>query len=127
VSLQPTVWLTRQNRRVDYYLYPWPVEIFNGAPFDWLGPVITFLGSVLLFAGSLIVMWRTNKAGDRRAAAERQYQQERDYRLFQRDTLLRVVDEIVQGFGEIWGRFVEERLHPKQLRQNAIEPIAIER
>jgi hypothetical protein len=33
---------------------------------DVAGPVLTFCGSVLLFAGSMIVLWRTNKAADRR-------------------------------------------------------------
>lgn len=53
---------------MDYWVYPWPVEIINeAAPSAWFAPVLTFLGSVVLFAGSLFVMWRTN-----RAAFERQ-------------------------------------------------------
>jgi hypothetical protein len=113
-------------RSVDYYLYPWPVEIVNQASFwEWLGPVLTFLGSVLLFAGSIYVMWRTNQAGDIRAAAERENQRERDFRLFQRDALLRIGDEVVQGAIETWEQFGAIRADSTPLRDGAFAPIDV--
>jgi hypothetical protein len=105
-----------------YWVYPWPVEIVNEASASsWLGPVLTFLGSVLLFAGSLIVLHRTNQAADRRAADERQNERERDFRLFQRDVLLRLGDEVVEAAIETWDQFVEVRHSPDPLTD---EPFA---
>jgi hypothetical protein len=60
----------------------------------WLGPVLAFGGSVLLFIASMITLWRTNKRADRRAA-----------RLWQRDTLLRLADEVVQAGSEAYDEY----------------------
>jgi hypothetical protein len=62
----------------------------------WLGPVLTFCGSVLLFIAAMITLWRTNNAADWRAAQERQNERDRDFRLWQRDTLLPLGYEIVE-------------------------------
>lgn len=91
---------------MDYWVYPWPIEIVSEeSVWTWLGPVLAFLGSVLLFAGSLIVMWRTNQTADRRAAQDRENERERDFRLFQRDKLLRLGDEIVEAAIEVGHQF----------------------
>jgi hypothetical protein len=120
------MWGSRwDTRRVDYYywVYPWPVEIVNEASvWTWLGPVLTFLASVLLFTGSLIVLWRTNKAADRRAAEERQNERDRDFRLFQRDTLLRLGDETVEAAIETFDeyekiRYSQQPLPPEPFRE----------
>jgi hypothetical protein len=99
-----------------YWLYPWAIRIVSeGSVWAWLGPVLTFVGSVLLFAGSLLVMSRTNKAADRRAEQERQSQRERDYRLFQRDKLLSIGDDIVEAAIETWDQFRKLRNSPDPL------------
>lgn len=63
----------------------------------WLAPLLTLFGSLILFVGSLIVVWRTNVAADNRAARARQNELDRDFRLWQRDTLLPLGDHIVQA------------------------------
>jgi hypothetical protein len=123
---------------VDYYwVYPWPVEIVNQeSMWTWLGPVLTFLGSVLLFAGSLIVMRLTNKAADqraaeerqaadRRAAEERQNERERDFRLFQRDKLLDLGDEIVEAAIETFEQFCKIRNSPNHLPEEPFGEIDV--
>ena len=107
-----------------YWVYPWPVEIVNDpSAWTWLGPVLTFFGSVLLFVGSLIVLRRTNRAADRRAAKDRQNQRDRDFRLFQRDTLLGLGDEIVEGAIETWDQFVKIRISRDPLPEDAFAVI----
>lgn len=104
-----------------YWVYPWPVEIVHDASaWTWLGPVLTFLGSVLLFVGSLIVLHRTNQAADHRATQERKNERERDFRLFQRDTLLRLGDEVVEAAIETWDVFVKLRNSFDPCRRDAL-------
>jgi hypothetical protein len=109
-----------------YYVYPWPVEIVNEASvWTWLGPVLSFFGTLLLFTGSIIVLWLTNKAADWRAAEERKNQRERDFRLFQRDTLLRLGDEIVEAAIETWDQFVKIRHSQASLQERPFEAIDV--
>ncbi|ORV09831.1 hypothetical protein AWB95_16490 [Mycobacterium celatum] len=87
--------------------------------------MLTFFGSVLLFVGSLIVLQRTNDAADRRTAEDRQNERQRDYRLFQRDTLLRIGDEVVEAAIETWDQFVTIRNSPAPLRDEPFKEIAV--
>lgn len=52
---------------MNYWVYPWPIEIINEASFwAWLGPVLGLIGSALLFVGGLIgVGWTNKNAGQR--------------------------------------------------------------
>lgn len=70
--------------------------------------VWVWLGPVLLFIASMITVFWTNRAADKRAKKDRenadnraredrQNERERDFRLWQRDTLLRVAEEIIQA------------------------------
>ena len=63
----------------------------------WLAPVLAFCGSVLLFGGSMFGVWWTNRAASHRAIQERENERERDFRLWQRDQLLRIGDEVIQA------------------------------
>ncbi len=52
---------------MDYWVYPWPVEIINEtSQWAWLAPVLGLIGSGLLFIGGLIGVWWTNNNADRR-------------------------------------------------------------
>jgi hypothetical protein len=107
-----------------YWVYPWPVEIVSEASvWTWLGPVLSFFGTVLLFTGSLLVMRLTNRAADRRAAEERQNERDRDFRLFQRDKLLHLGDDIVEAAIETWDQLVKIRNSPDPLPENAFQEI----
>jgi len=91
---------------VDYWVYPWPVEIINEAsPWAWLVPVGALIGSALLFVGGLTGIYLTNKAGaarsksegeaaEGRAKMEIEATREKDFRNWQRDNLLRLATEI---------------------------------
>jgi hypothetical protein len=113
------------TERVNYYwIYPWPIRIVNEeSVWTWLGPVLAFLGSVLLFAGSLYVMSRTNRAADHRAAQDRRNERERDYRLFQRDKLLSIGDDIVEAAIETWDEFRNLRNSPDPLSGEPFQDI----
>jgi hypothetical protein len=46
---------------MDYWVYPWPVEIVNeGSQWAWLAPILSLIGSALLFGGGLYGVFRTN-------------------------------------------------------------------
>lgn len=90
----------------------------------WLAPVLAFCGTVLLFCGSLFTLWRTNRAADRRATDARQTERQRDYRLWQRDTLLRVSEEIVDAAmaaNEIYYEMLHEGYDPDQKPLEAVD------
>jgi hypothetical protein len=88
---------------MDYWLYPWPVEIINEASFwAWLGPVLGLIGSGLLFVGGLIGVGWTNKNADRRhweqlAATKAEGRADR---AAQRNDRLR--EEVANLLGERW-------------------------
>jgi hypothetical protein len=63
----------------------------------WLAPVLAFVSSLILFGGSMFGVWWTNRTADRRASEGRQNERERDLRLWQRDTLLRLGYEALQA------------------------------
>ena len=52
---------------MDYWVYPWPVDIVNEASdWVWLAPILGLVGSSLLFIGGLIgVAWTNRNAGQR--------------------------------------------------------------
>lgn len=107
-----------------YWAYPWPVEIVTEESiWTWLGPVLAFVGTILLFAGSLIVMRLTNNAADRRAADDRQNQRERDFRLFQRDKLLNLGDQVIEAAIETWDQLVKIRNSPDPLSDGAFREV----
>lgn len=83
------------------------VELIQHASvWAWLTPALQFIGTLVLFAGSMIVLWRTNKSADRRAEDSLHNERARDFRLWQRDTLLRlgseVVDASIHAHDEAW-------------------------
>jgi hypothetical protein len=52
---------------MDYWVYPWPVEITNEASqWAWLAPVLGLIGSGVLFIGGLVGVCWTNNNADRR-------------------------------------------------------------
>ncbi|WAI52978.1 hypothetical protein OUZ54_13850 [Mycobacterium avium subsp. paratuberculosis] len=52
---------------MDYWVYPWPVDIVNEASaWAWLGPVLGLVGSGVLFVGGLVGVWCTNRNADKR-------------------------------------------------------------
>lgn len=56
---------------MDYWVYPWPVEIVNQAsPWAWLAPILALLGSALLFSGGLYGVHKTNEAAANRQRSE---------------------------------------------------------
>jgi hypothetical protein len=79
---------------------PLPIELINHTSWLtlWLPFIIAMVGSAVALFG---VFWsnRTNRkafdAADKRAEADRQMAQDRDFRLWQRDTLLRLADDVV--------------------------------
>ena len=69
------------------------------------------------------MLGRTNRAADRRAAELRDNERKRDHRLFQRDTLLPLGDQIVKAAIETWNQFV--KLHEPEfpLPDNAFHEV----
>jgi hypothetical protein len=52
---------------MDYWVYPWPVEIVNeGSQWAWLAPILSLIGSALLFGGGLYGVFKTNAAATNR-------------------------------------------------------------
>jgi hypothetical protein len=89
----------------------------------WLAPVLAFTGTLILFGGSLIVLWRTNQAADRRTTDALQNERDRDFRLWQRDTLLRLGDETVQAATAAYEECAKLRNASEPLTGESFEPM----
>jgi hypothetical protein len=91
----------------------------------WLTPVLTFSGSVLLFGASMYGVWYSNRAASRRADKDRENERRRDFRLWQRDHLLRIADEIIQAGVGAHAECLKIRRAAARPSQQSLEPLAL--
>ncbi|OBH17052.1 hypothetical protein [Mycolicibacter sinensis] len=107
---------------------PLPVEITNHT--DWLPLWLPFITAIV---GSLValfgIFWsnRTNRqaidAADARSNAELRESRDRDFRVWQRDTLLQIGQEVVQAAIEAQDEYGKICALPDDLTPDSIEPI----
>jgi hypothetical protein len=95
---------------------PIPVEITNQT--DWwqpyVPPFVGLVGALIVASAAFYGVVRSNRtnleaiaAADRRSDTDREEQRARDFRLWQRDTLLRVGDEVVEAAAEAHEKYFE--------------------
>lgn len=91
-----------------YCYYPWPVEVpvdaGGGTVWTWLGPVLLFGASLVASGVAYLGIRKSNatnqaaiSAADHRAATDRMEMRDRDFRTWQRDTLLRLGSDVMEA------------------------------
>lgn len=95
----------------------------HASSWTWLAPVLAFIGTLILFGAAMITLWRSNKAANTRSAADQAETRDRDFRLWQRDNMLRVSSDIVECAIEAENEYTMLAHSPNPIDTSAIDAI----